>query len=581
MSFRGPIGRVAVAGATIVILMIVAVGVSVWRSETSATLAGVALGDEKQLATAVSGHDLIFDRANVFDVNRPLTDAKRADLTGAQRNFETTFGVDLKASAQLDPGERRILVRVLAANRQLMTLERTIQPLLGRRAGAVALEGLRVQRQVVDSAIDSYVRRNGNDATTSQKESQAAHRDARAIAIVVAALAVLLAISLVAYMINLLKTSFRRIRADSYQLELARLETLERLALAAEYRDDNTLHHTERVGHLSALVADRMGLAPETVALIRQAAPLHDVGKLGVSDSILLKPGRLTGPEWELMKRHSAIGAAILAGSRSPVLQLGERIAHWHHEHWDGSGYPDGLVGYAIPISARIVAITDVFDALTHERPYKQAWPVNDALAEIEHLAGLQFDPDRDRVPLLGPPTPQHTSHRTEPAEPCFTSSLTPSQQRIGERDVVRHRPIPASSGNIIRQRLQRGGDRVLNRRLHIAPSRARFSPGRALGRRARGHSQTQIRTKVEVGPRPSAERLSAAWSEPITVPSLLVSVALVLGSLTASARSEESGQTMAEYGLLIAVIALIVVVVAVTLGSTISSLFGTTASTV
>jgi putative two-component system response regulator len=94
------------------------------------------------------------------------------------------------------------------------------------------------------------------------------------------------------------------------------------------------------------------------------------------------------------MKRHSAIGAAILAGSRSPVLQLGERIAHWHHEHWDGSGYPDGLVGNEIPISARIVAITDVFDALTHERPYKQAWPVNDALAEIEHLAGLQFDPE-------------------------------------------------------------------------------------------------------------------------------------------------------------------------------------------
>jgi HD-GYP domain-containing protein (c-di-GMP phosphodiesterase class II) len=393
-SSRGPIGRVAVAGATIVMLMIVAVGVSVWRSETSATLAGVALGDEKQLAAAVSGHDQIFDRANVFDLNRPLTAARRVELIDAQRKFATTFDIDLKASAPLGPVESRILDRVRAANRQLVTSERAIEPLLGRRVGAVALERLRGQRQTVDSAIDSYVSRNGHDANAAENQSQAAHRDAGAIAITVGALAVLLATLLIAYMINLLKRSFRRIRADSDLLELARLETLQRLALAAEYRDDDTLQHTERVGQLSALVADRMRLAPEAVALIRQAAPLHDVGKLGVSDAILRKAGRLTPEEWELMKRHSAIGAAILAGSKSPVLQLGERIAHWHHERWDGTGYPDGLVRDAIPISARIVAITDVFDALTHERPYKQAWPVNDALAEIEQLAGRQFDPE-------------------------------------------------------------------------------------------------------------------------------------------------------------------------------------------
>jgi response regulator RpfG family c-di-GMP phosphodiesterase len=398
----------------IVMLMIVAVGVSVWRSETSATLAGVALGDEKQLATAVSGHDLVFDRAAVFAVNRPLTAANRADLTGAQHSFETTFGVDLKTSARLEPVESRILARVRAANRQLVILERTIQPLLGRRVGGVALETLRLQRQVVDSAIDAYVSRNGQDASTTQNQSQTAHRDARAIAIVVGGLAVLLAISLVAYMINLLTRSFRRIRADSDLLELARLETLQRLALAAEYRDDDTLQHTERVGQLSALVAERMRLAPATVALIRQAAPLHDVGKLGVSDSILLKPGRLTAEEWELMKRHSTIGAAILAGSTSPVLQLGERIAHWHHERWDGTGYPDGLADRAIPISARIVAITDVFDALTHERPYKHAWPVNDALAEIEHLAGVQFDPEVVTAFL----TLDHQHPSTQTAEP-------------------------------------------------------------------------------------------------------------------------------------------------------------------
>jgi response regulator RpfG family c-di-GMP phosphodiesterase len=305
-----------------------------------------------------------------------------------------TFAVVLKPFAQRGPLESRILDRVLAADRQLVNLEATTQPLLGRRAGAIALEALRVQRQVVDRAIDSYVTRIGHAANSDQSQSQAAHRDARAIAIAVGALAVGLAISLVAYMISLLKRSFRRIRADRGLLELARLETLQRLALAAEYRDDDTLQHTERVGQFSALVAERMRLSAESVALIRQAAPLHDVGKLGVSDSVLLKPSRLTGEEWELMKRHSVIGAAILSGSKSPVLQLGERIAHWHHERWDGSGYPDGLAGDAIPISARIVAITDVFDALTHERPYKHAWPVDDALAEIEQLAGRHFDPE-------------------------------------------------------------------------------------------------------------------------------------------------------------------------------------------
>jgi putative two-component system response regulator len=197
-----------------------------------------------------------------------------------------------------------------------------------------------------------------------------------------------------------LKRSFGRIRADGqlleeqlHNVELARLETLQRLALAAEYRDDDTLHHTERVAHVAALVAGRLGLGPQTVELIRQAAPLHDVGKLGVSDTILLKPGPLTAQEWQLMQGHSAIGATILAGSRSPVLHLGEEIARSHHERWDGSGYPDGLAREAIPISARIVSIADVFDALTHERPYKHAWPLDDALAEIEQLAGRQFDP--------------------------------------------------------------------------------------------------------------------------------------------------------------------------------------------
>ena len=377
--------------------MVGALGVSVWRSEVSVRFAGLALMDEKQVATATSGHDLLFDRATVFATNRPLSASEQTDLRTAQHAFAQMFGVNLKAP---DPTEIRLLDRVRAANGQLLRLEGAIAPLLGRHAALAALPSLRAQRQVLDLAIDAYVASNTRDAVSSDAQSQAAHRDSRLVAIAVGALAVLLAASLVLYMVRLLKSSFARIRADGALLEAhlrevedARLETLQRLALAAEYRDDDTLQHTERVGWLAAQVAERMGIPPETVRLIRQAAPLHDVGKLGVSDTILLKPGRLTPEELELMKRHSAIGAAILAGSSSPVLQLGETIAHWHHERWDGSGYPDALAHAAIPISARIVAIADVFDALTRERPYKHAWTTEDALDEIKALSGRQFDP--------------------------------------------------------------------------------------------------------------------------------------------------------------------------------------------
>jgi HD-GYP domain-containing protein (c-di-GMP phosphodiesterase class II) len=396
-SSRGPIRRVALAGAAIVLLMAGALGVSVWRSEVSARFAGRALMDEKQVATAASGHDLLFDRATAFATNRPLSASGLAGLRAAQQTFAQRFGVSQKAA---NPTDTRLLDRIRAANGHLLRLEGAITPLLGRPAALAALPSLRAPRQVLELAIDSYVADNTRDAVSSDAQSQAAHRDSRLVAITVGALAVLLAASLVLYMVGLLKSSFARIRADGALLEAqlqevedARLETLQRLAMAAEYRDDDTLQHTERVGCLAAQVAERMGLPPEAVRLIRQAAPLHDVGKLGVSDTILLKPGRLTPEELELMKRHSAIGAAILAGSSSPVLQLGETIAHWHHERWDGSGYPDALSHEAIPISARIVAIADVFDALTHERPYKHAWATDDALDEITALRGRQFDP--------------------------------------------------------------------------------------------------------------------------------------------------------------------------------------------
>jgi PAS domain S-box-containing protein/putative nucleotidyltransferase with HDIG domain len=176
-------------------------------------------------------------------------------------------------------------------------------------------------------------------------------------------------------------------------LQAARLENLRRLALAAEYRDDDTHQHTERVGTLAALLAERLGEPRDFIEHLRHAAPLHDVGKIGVPDAILLKPGRLDETERAIMQTHTTIGANILADSGFPVLRLGEQIARSHHERWDGTGYPRGLTGDAIPLAGRIVAVADVFDALTHARPYKPAWPLVTAVSEIIAGAGSQFDP--------------------------------------------------------------------------------------------------------------------------------------------------------------------------------------------
>lgn len=177
------------------------------------------------------------------------------------------------------------------------------------------------------------------------------------------------------------------------ELEAAHRETLHRLALASEYRDDDSREHTERVSRTSQLIASALGLGDAESSLIGQAALLHDIGKLSISDAILRKPGKLTPDEFEVIMGHAATGAAILFGSTSAVLRVAQEIAIAHHEWWNGSGYPEGARGDEIPQSGRIVALADVFDALTHVRPYKHAWPVDEAVDEIERLAGTQFDP--------------------------------------------------------------------------------------------------------------------------------------------------------------------------------------------
>ncbi|MGI8550526.1 MAG: HD domain-containing phosphohydrolase [Dehalococcoidia bacterium] len=189
-----------------------------------------------------------------------------------------------------------------------------------------------------------------------------------------------------------------RVRERTQEVELAQIETLQRLAVAAELRDDTTARHTQRVGDAAASLARVLGLREHEVELLRQAGPLHDVGKLATPDAILLKPGKLTPEEFVQMQRHTTDGAALLAGSRSPALQLGETVALAHHERWDGTGYPAGLKGEAIPLPAQIVSIVDVYDALTHQRPYKRAWPVGESLAEIERQSGRQFDPHLVKV---------------------------------------------------------------------------------------------------------------------------------------------------------------------------------------
>jgi putative two-component system response regulator len=181
------------------------------------------------------------------------------------------------------------------------------------------------------------------------------------------------------------------IRRRTAELEVSHLESLKRLH--HEFRDE-TRDHTQRVGTMASRLSRCAGVTTELADLIEEAAPLHDLGKVGVPDAVLLKPGKLSPEEFDLVRTHTTIGAQIIGETTSEVLSLARVIAETHHERWNGEGYPSGLEGEAIPLPGRVVAVCDVFDALTHERPYKRAWTVEEAVCELVAERGRFFDPD-------------------------------------------------------------------------------------------------------------------------------------------------------------------------------------------
>jgi CHASE2 domain-containing sensor protein len=182
--------------------------------------------------------------------------------------------------------------------------------------------------------------------------------------------------------------------AFSRQLQESQLELIQRLAQAVESRDTETGEHIHRIGVLCERLALRVGWTAAEAETLRHASVMHDIGKIGISDRVLLKPGALDAEEWEAIKAHTTIGAQILAGSANPLVRMAETVARCHHERWDGSGYPAGLKGEEIPLAGRICAVVDVYDALLSKRAYKDAWRMQDVLAEIERGSGSQFDPE-------------------------------------------------------------------------------------------------------------------------------------------------------------------------------------------
>ncbi len=186
----------------------------------------------------------------------------------------------------------------------------------------------------------------------------------------------------------------RLVQERTQELLETRLEIIRRLGRAAEYKDNETGMHVLRMSHMTRLLADAYGLEEARAELLFQASPMHDVGKIGIPDKILLKPGKLDASEFDTIKRHTTIGAEIIGDHPSELIVLARMVALRHHEKWDGNGYPDGLKGTDIPVEARIVALADVFDALLSVRPYKPAWSLDDAMKYILAQRGQHFDPE-------------------------------------------------------------------------------------------------------------------------------------------------------------------------------------------
>ena len=185
----------------------------------------------------------------------------------------------------------------------------------------------------------------------------------------------------------------KMVQERTEELRNTRLQVVQRLGRAAEYRDEETGNHILRMSHISALLARSIGWDEDACELLLHASPMHDIGKIGIPDTILLKPGKFEPDEWAIMQTHAEIGAQLLEGDDSDLMKQAREIALCHHEKWDGKGYPNGLAGEAIPQSARIAALADVFDALTSERPYKKAWEVEDAVNLIKDNSGSHFEP--------------------------------------------------------------------------------------------------------------------------------------------------------------------------------------------
>lgn len=183
------------------------------------------------------------------------------------------------------------------------------------------------------------------------------------------------------------------VQERTQELNDTRVQIIRRLGRAAEFKDNETGMHVIRMSWFSRFLAEQIGKEEDWCELLYNAAPMHDIGKIGIPDRVLLKPGKLDAEEWNVMKKHAEYGAEIIGEHPSPLLQLAKEVAITHHEKWDGSGYPNGLKGEEIPLAARIVAIADVFDALTSERPYKKAWSEEDAIGLLKNEAGSHFDP--------------------------------------------------------------------------------------------------------------------------------------------------------------------------------------------